>query len=150
MRVPTANDSMPVLVLPTPVVPVPAVPIQLPTMTMPSAPDCTTMPSREKRVIIRPRTVLASLVPVNTRPSTAAPAEAPSMRISGVPTKPGCVLASSVTWPVICGSAAVSEIVCTPAAAMLKPMLSAPALAFASMSAWRSDPAPALLVLTTV
>ncbi len=40
--------------------------------------------------------------------------------------------------------------VCVPVPAMLKVMLSAPALTFASRIAWRSEPAPELFVLVTV
>ena len=85
MRVPLANDSMPLLVLPTPVEPVPVVPIQLPAIVTPLAPDCTRMPSCAKRVIITPRRVLLPAALDRFRPSAPAPAEAPSMRISGVP-----------------------------------------------------------------
>ena len=50
----------------------------------------------------------------------------------------------------ICGSAEASAIVLTPPPAMLKVIASAPAAAFASMMAWRSEPAPASFVLVTV
>ena len=76
--------SMPSSPLPTPVEPVPVVPIQLPAMLMLSAPDWIAMPSRVKRVIIRPRIVLPSEVLLSVRPSTPAPAEKPSIRTTGV------------------------------------------------------------------
>src|SRR4051812_39277209 len=54
------------------------------------------------------------------------------------------------TASVIVGKVDAKAIVCTPPPAMLKLIVSAPALAFALMMAWRSEPAPASEVLTTL
>src|SRR6188508_1595265 len=63
---------------------------------------------------------------------------------------PGCVYPSTVTGSVVLGSHVVSTIVWTPAPGMLKSIVSAPGLAFASVIAWRSDPAPESALVVTV
>ena len=60
------------------------------------------------------------------------------------------VVPSMITASVITGNAEASVIVCTPPPRMLKLIVSMPAMAFALMSAWRSEPAPLSLVLVTV
>jgi hypothetical protein len=55
-----------------------------------------------------------------------------------------------MTCPVICGRAEVGVIVLTPVPDILKLIVSAPACPLASVIAWRSEPAPELLVLVTL
>ena len=69
--------------------------------------------------------------------------------IRGVPEYPGCVVASIATWSPIDGSGFGTLMICAPPPPMLNMMVSAPEFVFASRMAWRSEPAPESLVLTT-
>jgi hypothetical protein len=98
-----------------------------------------------KFVMTNPRIVQP--LPVIFRP-LAEPALEPLRVMSGLPAKPGCVVASSVVPSPRPGSELCGEIVLAPEP-MENETLSAPAWLLASRIAWRSEPAPESLVLVT-
>jgi hypothetical protein len=74
---------------------------------------------------------------------------APSTRISGLPEKPGCVVPSTTTGPVMAGSGDAGAIVCEPLP-MLKSITSLPACALALWIAERSEPGPESAAVVTI
>ena len=78
------------------------------------------------------------------------PALVPFSSITGEPVKPGCVVPSMVTAPVIVGRAESGDMVCTPEPGMLKVIVSVPVISFASSIACRNNPTPLSFVLVTV
>ncbi|HEX4610736.1 MAG TPA: hypothetical protein VH092_21280 [Urbifossiella sp.] len=90
-------------------------------------------------VIVSPEIVTVAPVMSNTRKALFP------LTVSCV--APGPVMVRS---PVMAGSAALVAVMVWPARLGSKVMLSAPAAAFASVMAWRSDPAPVSLVVVTV
>ena len=92
---------------------------------------------------------MTQLLLATRNPFAVAPAFVPTSSITGALLKPGCVEPSIVTGSVRIGSALAGTMANGPDA-MLNAIVSAPAPALASSIAWRSEPAPALLVLVTV
>ena len=72
--------------------------------------------------------------------------------ICGVPAKPGCVVPSIVrpASTLTLGRLLARAIVCGPVPGMLNAIVCGPAAPLASVSAWRSDPAPASAMVVTV
>jgi hypothetical protein len=83
------------------------------------------------------------------RPSAFAPAWDPFSSMMGLPVKPGWVEPSIVTGSEIVGKAVEGAIVWSPEPGMLKTIVSAPGLAFASRIACLNEPAPLLPALVT-
>ena len=94
------------------------------------------IPLPPKRLITSPFTVL--LPAVIDSPFTCAPAFVPSSSIIGVPAKSGSLVPSIITGSVIVGRALPGLMVCGPAPAMLKLIVSVPARALASSMAARN------------
>ena len=69
--------------------------------------------------------------------------------MSGLPLYPGCVVPSMTAGSVIVGSAEVGAIVCAPEP-IRKTMVSVPAVVFALVIAWRSEPRPLSAVVVTL
>ena len=86
------------------------------------------MPSRPKRLITNPRTVLPPELIV--RASTPPPEPRPFSSMIGVPEKPSWLVASRMTASVIAGSAAVMEIDCGPPPPIEKFAVWTPTIAF--------------------
>ena len=111
----------------------------------------------------RPRTALPPLPAAKKRTAASLPTPvfvpSSSIRITALVAwsgafvlalDPDCVYPSTVTGPVICGSALAGEMVWTPEPTIAKPIVSAPPAALASRIAWRREPAPLSAVVVTV
>ena len=138
---------MPLAVFARAVTPLASIPIQQPSITFPP-PDEISMPLSLKRLMTRPRS--KQLLVVMRKPSVEAGVPVPFNSISGAPAKPGCVVPSMVSGSVIAGSRLMGNSVSPEPPPMLKSITSTPAAAFASVIAWRNEPAPVSFVTVTV
>src|SRR3954468_7326151 len=111
------------------------------------------MPVVGKSTMRRPRTTLPAAFGVMTIPWAVHDDDphpwSMTIGIRVLVSKPGWVVALIVSGAVIGGRLDASAIVFTPFPTMLNVITSAPAVALASMIAWRSDPAPVSLVVVT-
>src|ERR1051326_951492 len=105
------------------------------------------MPLPVKRLSARARPVLLPAVILS--PSAAAPALEPLSSMRGKPAKPGWVVPSMVNGFVIAGNG-LTGIMVRVVFVMAKEMVLGPAAALASRMAWRSEPLPLSLVVTTL
>src|SRR5687767_3194978 len=95
------------------------------------------------------RFLIVMPVPVSFRPSLPDPADVPVISMIGLLEKPGCVEPSRIVGFEIAGRLLLGAIVLAPLP-IANLIVSAAVVLLASRIAWRSEPAPASLVLVTV